>query len=306
MEELDVVAHRNLDTLMQPSQIAQPSTREREDLEYVLGGGNSEAASFNCSAIRRRNPCAHGQQFSREESVGEKGPQKKLKDQKINTSASDSSPCTVSPLPSFPSIGCSQRLYKTAFAAAEYCTPVHPLHHQLHLGSTLEPDSEVSKGQYHPNSMNTKYSNNRGHESADLPSPNSTAIVLPTPLLNHNLSRSHELDPQCNTRLQVYCNQHVSRSPLSKSNLCQLADTHQQVGMMIPGGDCAIVVDHPQEDDEEKEVNQNRKMGQKFLISTTHDDQSRQSLNNWMTGASIPPTPPLCPTLKKNAMLSSR
>jgi hypothetical protein len=30
MEELDVVAHRNLDTLMQPSQIAQPSTRERE------------------------------------------------------------------------------------------------------------------------------------------------------------------------------------------------------------------------------------------------------------------------------------
>jgi hypothetical protein len=23
--------------------------------------------------------------------------------------------------------------------------------------------------------------------------------------------------------------------------------------MMIPGGDCAIVVDHPQEDDEEKE-----------------------------------------------------
>jgi hypothetical protein len=30
MEELDVVAHRNLDILMQPSQIAQPSTRERE------------------------------------------------------------------------------------------------------------------------------------------------------------------------------------------------------------------------------------------------------------------------------------
>jgi hypothetical protein len=29
MEELDVVAHRNLDTLMNPSQIAQPSTRER-------------------------------------------------------------------------------------------------------------------------------------------------------------------------------------------------------------------------------------------------------------------------------------
>jgi hypothetical protein len=29
MEELDVVAHRNLDTLMHPSQIAQPSTRER-------------------------------------------------------------------------------------------------------------------------------------------------------------------------------------------------------------------------------------------------------------------------------------
>jgi hypothetical protein len=53
--------------------------------------------------------------------------------------------------------------------------------------------------------------------------------------------------------------------------------------MMIPGGDCAIVVDHPQEDDEEKEVNQNRKTGQKFLTSTTHDDQSRQSLNNWMT-----------------------
>ncbi len=44
MEEMDVVAHRNLDTLMQPSQIAQPSTREREDLEYVLGGGNSGAA----------------------------------------------------------------------------------------------------------------------------------------------------------------------------------------------------------------------------------------------------------------------
>jgi hypothetical protein len=107
MEELDVVAHRNLDTLMQPSQIAQPSTREREDLEYVLRGGNFEAASFNCSAICRKNPCAHGQQFSREESVGEKGPQKKLKDQKISTSASDSSPCTVSPLPSFLSIGCS-------------------------------------------------------------------------------------------------------------------------------------------------------------------------------------------------------
>ncbi len=181
---------------------------------------------------------------------------------------------------------------------------MHPLHHQLHLGSTLEPDSEVSKGQCHPNSMNTKYSNNRGHESVDLPSPNSTAIVLPTPLLNHNLSRSHE--PQCNTRLQVYCNQHVSRSPLSKSNLCQLADTHQQVGMMIPGGDCAIVLDHPQEEDEEKEVNQNRKTGQKFLTSMTHDDQSRQSLNNWMTRASIPPTPPLCPTLKKNAMMLSR
>ncbi len=197
MEELDVVAHRNLDTLMQPSQIAQPSIRKREDLEYVLGGGNSEAASFNCFAICRRNPCFHGQQFSREESMGEKGPQKKLKDQKINTLASDSSPCIVSPLPSFPSIGCSQRLHKTAFAAAEYCTPVHLLHHQLHLGSTLEPDNEVSKGQCHPNSMNTKYNNNRGHESVDLPSPNSTAIVLPTPLLNHNLSRSHE--PQCNT-----------------------------------------------------------------------------------------------------------
>jgi len=104
-----------------------------------------------------------------------------------------------------------------------------------------------------PTARNTKYSNNRGHESADLPSPNSTAIVLPTPLLNHNLSRSHELGPQCNTRLKVYCNQHVRRSPLSKSILCHLADTHQQVGMMIPGGDCAIVVDHPQEDDEEKE-----------------------------------------------------
>jgi hypothetical protein len=82
MEELDVVAHRNLDTLMQPSQITQPSTREREDLEYILGGGNSKAASFNCSTICKRNPCPHGQQFSREESVGEKGPQKKLKDQK--------------------------------------------------------------------------------------------------------------------------------------------------------------------------------------------------------------------------------
>ncbi len=107
MEELDVVVHRNLDTLMQPSQIAQPSTRERENLEYVLGGGNSDTASFNCFAICRRNPCAHGQQFSREESVGERGPQKKLKDQKINTSASNSSPCTVSLLPSFPSIGCN-------------------------------------------------------------------------------------------------------------------------------------------------------------------------------------------------------
>ncbi|CAK9876697.1 unnamed protein product [Sphagnum jensenii] len=229
MEEQDVVAHRNLDTLMQPSQIVQPSTTEREDLEDVLGGGNPGAASFNCSAIRRRNPCAHDQQFSMEESVGKKGPQKKLKDHKIDTSASDSSPCTVSSLPSFPLIGCSQRLYKTAFTAAEYCTPVHPLHHQLHLGSTLEPDSEVSKGQYHPNSTNAKYSNNRGPESADLPSPNSTAIVLPTPLLNHNLSRYHELGPQCNARLQVYCNQHVSRSPLSKSTLCHLADTHQQV-----------------------------------------------------------------------------
>jgi hypothetical protein len=68
--------------------------------------------------------------------------------------------------------------------------------------------------------------------------------------------------------------------------------------MIILGGDCAIVLDHPQEEDEEKEVNQNRKTGQKFLTSTTHDDQSRQSLNNWMTRASIPPTPPLCPTLK--------
>jgi hypothetical protein len=76
--------------------------------------------------------------------------------------------------------------------------------------------------------------------------------------------------------------------------------------MMIPGGDCAIVLDHPQEEDEEKEVNQNRKTGQKFLTSMTHDDQSRQSLNNWMTRASIPPTPPLCPTLKKNAMMLSR
>jgi len=146
MEKLDVVAHRNLDTLMQPSQITQPNTRKKEDLEYVLGGGNSEAASFNCFAICRKNPCAHGQQFSREESVGEKDPHKKLKDQKINTLASDSSPCTVSPFPSFPLIGCSQRLYKTAFAVVEYYTLVHPLHHQLHLGSTLELDSEVSKG----------------------------------------------------------------------------------------------------------------------------------------------------------------
>jgi hypothetical protein len=63
MEELDVVAHRNLDTLMQPSHIAQPNTREREDLEYILEGGNSEAASFNYSTICRRNPCAHGQHF---------------------------------------------------------------------------------------------------------------------------------------------------------------------------------------------------------------------------------------------------
>jgi hypothetical protein len=31
--------------------------------------------------------------------------------------------------------------------------------------------------------------------------------------------------------------------------------------MMIPGGDCAIVLDHPQEKDEEKEVNQNKKQG---------------------------------------------
>jgi hypothetical protein len=30
---------------------------------------------------------------------------------------------------------------------------------------------------------------------------------------------------------------------------------------MILGGDYAIVLDHPQEEDEEKEVNQNRKMG---------------------------------------------
>jgi hypothetical protein len=67
--------------------------------------------------------------------------------------------------------------------------------------------------------------------------------------------------------------------------------------MMILGGDCAVVLDHPQEEDEEKEVNQNTKTGQKFLTSTTHDNQSRQSLNNWMTRASIPPTP-LCPTLK--------
>ncbi len=87
---MDVVGHRNLDTLMQPIQIAQPSTREREDLEYVLGGGNSGAASFNCSAIRRRNPCAHGQQFSREESVGEKRPTEEV--ERSQDSASDSSP----------------------------------------------------------------------------------------------------------------------------------------------------------------------------------------------------------------------
>jgi hypothetical protein len=31
--------------------------------------------------------------------------------------------------------------------------------------------------------------------------------------------------------------------------------------MMIPGGDCAIVLDYPQEEDEEKEVNQNTKTG---------------------------------------------
>jgi hypothetical protein len=49
---------------------------------------------------------------------------------------------------------------------------------------------------------------------------------------------------------------------------------------MIPGGDCVIVLDHPQEEDEEKEVNQNRKTRQKFFTSTTHDDQSKQSLNN--------------------------
>jgi hypothetical protein len=44
--------------------------------------------------------------------------------------------------------------------------------------------------------------------------------------------------------------------------------------MMIPGGDCAIVLDHPQEEDEdeEEEVNQIRKTGQKFLTSTTHDN----------------------------------
>jgi len=78
---------------------------------------------------------------------GRKGPQKKLKDHKIQLQIH-----LHSSLPSFPSIGCSQRPYKTAFAAAEYCTPVHPLDHQLHLGSTLEPDSEVSKGQHHANS----------------------------------------------------------------------------------------------------------------------------------------------------------
>jgi len=31
--------------------------------------------------------------------------------------------------------------------------------------------------------------------------------------------------------------------------------------MMIPGGDYVIVLDHPQEEDEEKEVNQNKKNG---------------------------------------------
>jgi hypothetical protein len=40
-----------------------------------------------------------------------------------------------------------------------------------------------------------------------------------------------------------------------------IADTHQQVGMMIHGGDCAIVLDHPQEEDEEKEVNKTEKRG---------------------------------------------
>jgi hypothetical protein len=306
--QLDVVPTNSLALDVVPtqpptSQTTQSSTlTDREELQHLLEGGPGDgsgedknigaSSSLKLAArLRRGNRCCpHGRHFLWEEAIGRKSRHKKLKTRRIIiTSASDSSACTtLSSLPSSPSMDSSQNLHKeakTTLTAAEHCTPLYPLlhHHPLQGISSLCTSTEFDSKQ------------SKDHEFADLSSPNSTVIILPTPpphILNYNPQQiSPPLGPQCNSQFKVYCNQYVARAPLPESTIkCNLADIdNQRLGVIPGGGACAaaVVVGHPQEEEEEneKEVNRTRKACQKFLLST-HDGQSRHNLNNWKIGAS--------------------
>ncbi|CAM6025460.1 unnamed protein product [Sphagnum balticum] len=216
------------------------------------------------SRLRRGNRCCpHGRHFLWEEAIGRKSRHKKLKTRRIIiTSASDSSACTtLSPLPSSPSMDSSQNLHKeatTTLTAAEHCTPLYPLlHHQPLQGiSSLCISTEFDSKQ------------SKDHEFADLSSPNSTVIILPTPpphILNYNPQQiSPPLGPQCNSRFKVYCNQYVARAPLPESTIkCDLADIdNQQLGVIPGGGACAAAVSCIKDAYDEKMAQTQRLMGE--------------------------------------------
>ncbi len=304
--QLDVVPTNSLALDVVPTQPPTQSSRltDREELRHLLEGGPGDGSGEDkniggssslkfAARLRRGNRCCpHGRHFLWEEAIGRKSRHKKLKTRRIIiTSASDSSACTtLSSLPSSPSMDSSQNLHKeaTTLTAAEHCTPLYSLlHHPLQGISSLCTSTVFDSKQ------------SKDHEFADLSSPNSTVIILPTPpphILNYNPQQiSPPLGPQCNSRFKVYCNQYVARAPLPESTIkCDLADIdNQRLGVIPGGGACAaaVVVGHPQEEEEEeeeeneKEVNRTRKACQKFLLST-HDGQSQHSLNNWKIGAS--------------------
>ncbi|CAM6034206.1 unnamed protein product [Sphagnum compactum] len=216
------------------------------------------------SRLRRGNRCCpHSRHFLWEEAIGRKSRHKKLKTCRIIlTSASDSFACTpLSSLPSSPSMDSSQNLHKeatTTLTAAEHCTPLYPLlhHHPLQGISSLCTSTKFDSKQ------------SKDHEFADLSSPNSTVIILPTPpphILNYNPQQiSPPLGPQCNSQFKVYCNQYVARAPLPESTIKRdLADIdNQRLGVIPGGGACAAAVSCIKDAYDEKIAHTQRLMGE--------------------------------------------
>ncbi|CAK9277147.1 unnamed protein product [Sphagnum jensenii] len=249
--QLDVVP---TNTANKPDNTVQHINRQRGVTAYI----------GRWSRLRRGNRCcSHGRHFLWEEAIGRKSRHKKLKTRRIIiTSASDSSACTtLSSLPSSPSMDSSQNLHKeatTTLTAAEHCTPLYPVlhHHPLQGISSLCTSTEFDSKQ------------SKDHEFADLSSPNSTVIILPTPpphILNYNPQQiSPPLGPQCNSQFKVYCNQYVARAPLPESTIkCDLADIdNQRLGVIPGGGACAAAVSCIKDDYDEKIAHTQRLMGE--------------------------------------------